>query len=134
MKILRTKNYSLKDTLKTMFRGAVKELGKEYEDEIGGETIFGILPIDRFVDKSRFLGKNCTFKVKSGSFEVEGNADPRSSIFWDLDYELEPIESCPREWKSFLITGTCKDKETMDASIICKDGKVLTGRITIELR
>jgi len=134
MKILRTKSYSLKDTLKTMFRGAIKELGKEYEDEIGGETIFGVLPIDRFVDKSRFLGKNCTFKVESGSFEVEGNADSKSFIYWSLSNEFEPTSACPREWKSFLITGTCKDKETMAVSIICKDGKVLTGRAMIELR
>ena len=133
MKILRTKTYSLKSTIKTMFKGAIKELGKEYEDEIGGEIVFGVLPIDRFVDKSRFLDKNCTFKVKAG-FEVEGNADPRSIIFWDLDYDFEPTEACPREWKSFLITGTCKDKETMDASVICKDGKALTGRVMIELR
>lgn len=133
MIILRQKTYSLKDTLKTMFRGAVKELNKEMGPTEFGETIYGTLVIDRFIDKGRFIGKDCMFKV-SENLEVQGNGDSRSHIFWDLSYKFEPTENCPKTWKSFTIAGTCKSGETLDASIIKKDGKVLKGRVMVEVR
>ena len=52
------------DIAKTVFRGAVKELGKEYQGKDDDNSdVFGVLVIDRFVDKSRYIGKSCKFNI-----------------------------------------------------------------------
>ena len=134
MIILRQNNYSLKDIAKDIFKGAVKELGKRYDSESpDGGDIFGILPIDRFVDKSRYIGKDCKFKIDPENYEVEG-VYGNSSIYWDLSEEFEPLENCPKTWKEFTAFGHCKDGEMIKAKIIQKNGKILEGNILIEVR
>ena len=136
MIIIRQNNYSLRDIAKDIFRGAVKELGKRYDsktDSSGSENnILGILPIDRFIDKGRYIGKSCKFKINHKN-EVEGNWDG-GNIFWDLSEEFEPLENCPSVWKEFTVSGICKDGETMKARVIQKNGRILEGNILIEIR
>ena len=132
MIILRQSSFSIKDIAKSIFRGAIKELNKDLGDEEYGKSVYGIIKIDRFVDKSRFLNKSCVFRIDPETFEVEGNTGG-SSIFWDLSEEFEPTDNCPKTWKTFTASGMCKDGETLDAKIICKDGKVLSGRVMVEL-
>ena len=56
------------------------------------------------------------------------------SIYWDLSEEFEPLENCPKSWKEFNVSGLCKDGETLDARIIQKNGKILTGKVMVEVR
>jgi len=98
-----------------------------------GEDFLGILPISRFIDRSRFIGKNCIFKVVEDN-SVLGNGDSRSMTFWTLTEKFEPTDKCPKTWKSFTISGTCKNGETMDANVMDEDGHVFTGRVMIKVR
>ena len=134
MLILRQNNYSWKDIAKTVFRGAVKELGKEYQDKDDDNSdVFGVLVIDRFIDKSRYIGKICKFNIDPDDYSVEGIFGS-GSIYWNLSEEFEPLENCPKSWKEFNVSGLCKDGETLDARIIQKNGKILTGKVMVEVR
>lgn len=102
-------------------------------EEQYGEDILGILPISRFIDRSRFIGKSCIFKVDEDN-KVLGNSDFRSKMFWNLTEKFEPTDKCPDTWKSFTISGTCKNGETLDANVMDENGHVFTGRVMVKIR
>ena len=113
-----------------------KEIDEEIENIDGeefGETIYGTLVVDRFIDAGRYKGKGCMFKVFP-DLSASGNADPRSHIFSMLSYKFEPSPECPRSWKFFTVSGKCEPGETMAAVIKGEDGKIINGRVKVELR
>ena len=129
------KRYSLFGDL---VRGAIKGMAGEINKDSGGnwdntsDIIFGTLVLSRFIDASRYLGKNFTYTIKP-SLEVSAKEEG-SSISWEVNEHFEKLDSCPDEWSSFTVEGVAKKGEYLKARIITKQGKLLTGKVLVDVR
>jgi hypothetical protein len=129
------KQYSL---FGDIVRDAIKGMASEiYKNNGGGNTsdtniVFGTLVLSRFIDVSRYLGKEVTYTVEP-SLEVSAQQGG-SIISWDLSERFCKFKNCPNNWESFVITGEAEKGKYLDARIITKQGKVLTGKVLVEVK
>lgn len=140
MKVIRTKNFSnlFGSILRGAIKGAAAEISGVHRPEAGGtkkeeDTVFGIITLDRFIDKSRFLNKNCVFTIDPDSYEVSGKTNKNSIIDWEIDEKFEPMEGCPKTWRRFTLEGLAKHEGLIDATITTTTGKILKGKVLVVL-
>lgn len=122
MIILRTKKFTDEE---------LDTIEESTNDEVYGKPILGTLYISKYNDKTRFIGKNCLFKV-SPDLIVSGNNDPKSKIFWRLDKKFETSKDCPNSWKEILLSGQPEYDESLDANVRLKNGSNIEGRVIVK--